>query len=70
MDEKNQVWTQEFARRLRQSMDAIHINATELSRVSGIGKSDISNYLRAKYRPKQDKIAILASTLGVETLSG
>lgn len=60
------AWKYEFSKRLRQAMDDCHMSATELSEASGVGKSDISNYLKAKYKPKQDKVYMLASALNVD----
>lgn len=60
------AWRYEFSKRLRQAMDDCHMSATELSEASGVGKSDISNYLKAKYKPKQDKVYMLASALNVD----
>jgi len=60
------AWKYEIAKRLKQAMDDRRMSATELSQASGVGKSDISNYLAAKYKPKQDKIYLLASALGVD----
>jgi transcriptional regulator with XRE-family HTH domain len=65
MDEKK-LKNIEAAKRLRQSMDAKHMSATDLSKASGVGKSDISNYLKGKYRPKSDKIVLLAAALDVD----
>lgn len=62
----HKIITLEVAKRLQQSMDEKHLKATELSKLSGVGKSDISNYLKGKYRPKQDKIALLAAALEVD----
>lgn len=56
----------EFQLRLRQAIADKHITASELSRLSGVGKSDISNYLNGKYLPKQDKIFLLSQALGVD----
>ena len=55
----------EFSRRLKESMDKAHLNATDLSNRTGIGKSDISNYVNGKYLPKQDRVYLIASVLGV-----
>lgn len=55
-----------FMFRLRQAMIDKGITATELSNASGVGKSDISYYLRGKYVPKQDKCFMLAKALGVD----
>ena len=54
MTEKERL-NMEVAKRLKQSMDEKKMKATELAEVSGIGKSDISNYLKGKYRPKLNK---------------
>ena len=46
-------------------MDTKEISAAELSRLSGIRASSISDYLNAKYEPKQDKIDLMARALNV-----
>lgn len=56
----------EFMFRLRKAMADKNITASELSRISGVGKSDISYYLKGKYVPKQDKCYLLAKALGVD----
>lgn len=56
----------EFQERLRKLLSDKGVTASELSRISGIGKSDISNYLNGKYLPKQDKIYLIAQALGVD----
>jgi transcriptional regulator with XRE-family HTH domain len=43
-----------------------NMKASELSRLSGVGKADISNYIKFKYVPKQDKCYMLATALGVD----
>lgn len=55
-----------FSSRLRAAMDKRGINASELSRISGVGKSDISYYLKGRYAPKQDKCYLLAKALDVD----
>lgn len=65
MTEKDML-TMEVAKRIRKSMEEKKMNATELSKASGVGKSDLSNYLNGKYRPKQDKIVLLAAALEVD----
>lgn len=42
--------------RLREALYAQNMLPIELSRLSGIGKSAISQYLSGKVTPKQDKI--------------
>ena len=56
----------EFAIRLKQAMETSGLTATELSKESNVGKSDISNYLNGKYLPKQDKCYLLAKALNVD----
>jgi transcriptional regulator with XRE-family HTH domain len=56
----------EFMYRLRMAMENKGITASELSRISGVGKSDISYYLKGKYVPKQDKCYMLAKALDVD----
>ena len=51
--------------RLRESLSARNMLPIELSRLSGIGKSAISQYLSGKVTPKQDKIYKLAQALKV-----
>lgn len=55
----------EFSRRLRESMDKSGLTATDLANITNIDKGAISNYVNAKYLPKQDKIYLLAGVLGV-----
>ena len=50
----------DFVERLRKAMEEKCMTASELSRASGVGKSDISYYLKGKYLPKQDKVFMLA----------
>jgi len=56
----------EFASRLKQAMKTAGLTASELSKASSVGKSDISNYLNGKYLPKQDKCYLLAKALNVD----
>jgi len=56
----------DFQRRLQKAIEDKNITASELSRLSGVGKSDISNYLKGKYLPKQDKCYLLANALNVD----
>ena len=51
--------------RLREALSARNMLPIELSRLSGIGKSAISQYLSGKVTPKQDKIYRLAQVLKV-----
>lgn len=51
--------------RLRTLMREKDITQAELSRLTGIRASSISDWLKGKYTPKQDKIALLADALHV-----
>ena len=57
---------EELKNRLREAIERKGITASELSQISGVGKSDISNYLNGKYAPKQDKCYMLAEALNVD----
>lgn len=56
----------EFGNRLRYALTKKGITASELSRLSGVGKSDISYYMSGRYVPKQDKCYLLANALDVD----
>lgn len=56
---------EELIKRLKDLMKTREITAAELSRRSGIRASSISDYLKGKYEPKQDKIDKLAEALSV-----
>ena len=56
----------EFQYRLQKAIAEKGITASELSRLSGVGKSDISNYINGVYVAKQDKCFLLAEALGVD----
>lgn len=55
-----------FADRLQELLDFFHINASELSRRSGVSKSSISHYLKGDWEAKQDKIFAIAESMGVD----
>lgn len=54
-----------FSARLREVLKEKGINQTELSKMTGISKSVISEWLSDKYEPKQDKVYIVAEKLSV-----
>ena len=55
----------DFAERLRIALDFRNIKATELSELTGINKSTISQYLSKEYEPKRDRLELFAKTLNV-----
>ena len=56
----------EFQYRLQKALADRQISAAELSRLSGVGKSDISNYINGVYIAKQEKCYLLAKALNVD----
>ena len=57
--------TCDFAVRLRIALDFRNMKATELSALTGINKSTISQYLSKEYEPKRDRLELFAKTLNV-----
>lgn len=55
----------DFAERLRIALDLKNMKATELSELTGINKSTISQYLSKEYEPKRDRIELFAKVLNV-----
>lgn len=56
----------DFQIRLRTAMDEKSISASELSKISGVDKGSLSNYINGKYAPKQDKVFRIAKALDVD----
>ena len=57
---------EDFSTRLRRIMNERDITQSELSRVSGIPKSALSQYMSGLFRPKQDRTLALAKALSVD----
>lgn len=55
-----------FKNRLYQAMEFRNMKSAELSKITGIGKSSISQWLNGKYEAKQDKTFELAKALDVD----
>lgn len=55
-----------FMFRLKDALQKKGITRTELSRLSGVSKGDITHYLKGDYVPKQDKCYLLAKALDVD----
>ncbi|ADU21821.1 helix-turn-helix domain-containing protein [Ruminococcus albus] len=53
-----------FAENLRTAMAERSLTQAELSKRTGISKSFISQYLSGKFKPREDKLSILAQALG------
>lgn len=54
-----------FSNRLNTAMRIKNIKATELSSITGIAKSSLSEYINGKYEAKQDGVYLLAKALNV-----
>ena len=54
-----------FINRLKNIMSERKITQSELSKRTGIRQSSISDWLNGRYEPKQDKIYLIAQSLGV-----
>jgi len=54
-----------FTDRLQKSLDACGMRQVDLAEKTGIHPGTISNYIRGKYEPKDDKLQIIADALGV-----
>ena len=57
---------EDFSTRLRRIMNERGISQSELSRLSGIPKSALSQYMSGLFRPKQDRTLALAKALAVD----
>ncbi|SEL33962.1 helix-turn-helix domain-containing protein [Ruminococcus albus] len=53
-----------FAENLRAAMAERSLTQAELSKRTGISKSFISQYLSGKFKPRDDKLSVLAQALG------
>lgn len=53
-----------FAENLKAAMEEKNINQAELCKRTGISKSFISQYLSGKFKPRDDKLTLLAQALG------
>ena len=61
-----------FSARLRHAMDEAGLKQADLVRMASqrgekLGKSQLSQYVSGKVRPRQDSLALLADLLGVTT---
>ena len=54
-----------FSERLKNILNEKNITQSELSKITGIGKSSLTAYLKGEYNPKQDKIYKIAKALDV-----
>lgn len=55
-----------FAERLKQVMEEYHISQSDLSRMTGIGRSRICQYLSGKFEPRVSSLKAIADALGVQ----
>ena len=52
----------QFIERLNSILQKRNLSQADLSKMTGIRSSSISDWLNGKYEPKQDKIAIIAES--------
>lgn len=55
-----------FSKRLQQALKNRNMKPSTLSKLTGISKPLISNYLSGKYRAKQDNLYLISRTLNVD----
>ena len=56
---------EKFIERLNSILQKRNLSQADLSKMTGIRSSSISDWLNGKYEPKQDKISIIADALNV-----
>ena len=56
---------EKFIERLNSILQKRNLSQADLSKMTGIRSSSISDWLNGKYEPKQDKISIIAESLNV-----
>ena len=56
---------EKFIERLNSILQKRNLSQADLSKMTGIRSSSISDWLNGKYEPKQDKISIIAEALNV-----
>ena len=54
-----------FQERIIELMSEKSITQSEISKLTGITQSSLSDYIKGKYQPKQDKIDLIAQALKV-----
>lgn len=55
-----------FANRFREALKVRDVTPTDVSKATKISKSSLSEYLKGEYKPKQDKIFLIAKYLNVD----
>lgn len=56
---------EKFIERLNSILQKRNLSQADLSKMTGIRSSSISDWLNGKYEPKQDKISIIAEALNI-----
>lgn len=54
-----------FQERLKEGMKLAGIRQTDLARMTGLGKSNISHYINGRYEAKQEALYLIAKALNV-----
>lgn len=54
-----------ISERLKEALKIRHMKAAELSRITGVDRGSISNYISGRYEPKQKAIYLMARALNI-----
>lgn len=63
---KSSVKASIFAKRLQEMLDYRGVNCSQLSKMSGVSRSNISRYLQMTYAPKIENAMKIAEALNVD----
>ena len=63
---KSSVKANVFAKRLQEMLDYRELNCNQLSKMSGVSRSNISRYLQEEYAPKVENAMRIAEALNVD----
>lgn len=59
---------EDFSKRLKEALNKKKMKPTELASRLKLNKGIISNYLSGKYKPRQDRLDLIAAILGVDVV--
>lgn len=59
---------EDFSKRLKEALNKKKMKPTELASRMKLNKGIISNYLSGKYKPRQDRLDLIATILGVDVV--
>lgn len=59
---------EDFSKRLKEALNKKKMKPAELASRLQLNKGIISNYLSGKYKPRQDRLDLIATILGVDVV--